>query len=418
MTTLTLSGTAEVTLALDTTVFSVSNGTLTIQQTDFSSLSTGSLTTATDFLVVNSGTPGTTTMSALASELSTLVSPPVPTITFSTIPTQYTGTPFSVSGTLTNYKSAPTFTYSEINPNSFSALPSGATVTSTSFAFTNPAIATAGSYYVTLKDTTNKVLGISNTFTVSALTLPKVGTTAASLQLDSSVANTVFSNVGGTTEQTTNGGVVEAWKDTVSGYLFTQSTSAYAPTLVTASQNGRNGIQTAADTGSNGQYLANSTATTFINSVNAAISSGGAGLTMALVFKQAVAETSGSVLAYIGNPTGYFIAIAQDQSGNVDISYNNAAAGFVAGVTPGALTKVVITLAPSTGVSTIYLGTEMSSGTFSAPTVAYTIAGIGNYYQTNGLPATDFYEWDVWLAAATGSEVTQIQTYLTDKWGS
>jgi hypothetical protein len=57
-------------LALDPTIFAVVSGTLTIKQTAFSSLGTSTLSAGSELLVVNSATPETTTIQAIANYIS------------------------------------------------------------------------------------------------------------------------------------------------------------------------------------------------------------------------------------------------------------------------------------------------------------------------------------------------------------
>jgi hypothetical protein len=419
VTTLTLSGVVQTTLALDPSVFTVTNGTLTIQQTAFSSLSNdATLSASTELLVVEAGTPFTSTLGALATEIAILNAPKTPGIAITAIPSQYVGSPFTVTGTLTNYSSAPTLTYAD-NSGAFVALPTGSTVTSTSFTFTNPMISTAGSDSVSVKDS-NGVEATSNTFTVTALTTPKVGSVSATLVLDASVAADLFSNAGGTTQQTTNGGPVAAWKDSASGYLFAQTTTAYVPTLVTGSQNGRNGVQVATDTGSNGQLLSCSTAALY-NAVQAAAISG-AGVTMAVAFKPSAIPTVSGPAIYVGNPNGNYFSIGQDTGGNITGYYGpNTEIAFTSAPAAGKLVKAIISLKPSSSNGTFTFnvnGASSLTGTYTFDAVAFTIASIGNVYQNTGYPSTVFFEWDIWLSAAAPADVTAIDQYLTAKWGS
>ena len=90
---------------------------------------------------------------------------PVPVISITAIATQSTGNAFTISGTLSNYSSAPTLQYQDNSANLIN-LPSGNTVTQTSFSFTHPAVsATTGSMTVTIKDQIGTT-ATSNSFAV------------------------------------------------------------------------------------------------------------------------------------------------------------------------------------------------------------------------------------------------------------
>jgi hypothetical protein len=89
-------------------------------------------------------------------------------ISIASIDPQTSTVPFTVSGSLSGYSSAPTLQYND-NSGIFASLPSGASVTTSGFSFTHPGMSAATGNTVTIKDTTGVTSpAISNIFTVAA----------------------------------------------------------------------------------------------------------------------------------------------------------------------------------------------------------------------------------------------------------
>lgn len=125
-------------------------------------------------------------------------------IGISAIANQSASAPFTVSGTISGVSVAPTLQYQD-NGGTWTALPSGATVTASSFSFSNPGLTAAASATVGVRDANStSVSATSNTFTVTSPSGGPTGiTTPANLltYLKSLVGNHVLSG-----QFTENGG--------------------------------------------------------------------------------------------------------------------------------------------------------------------------------------------------------------------
>jgi hypothetical protein len=94
-------------------------------------------------------------------------SAPAKGISISTIPQETVNQTFTVNGSLSNYSAAPTLQYQDNSTSTWTALPAGSTVSTTSFSFTHPAFTSAGSYTVGVRDANaTSVKALSNTFQV------------------------------------------------------------------------------------------------------------------------------------------------------------------------------------------------------------------------------------------------------------
>ena len=268
----------------------------------------------------------------------------------------------------------------------------------------------------------------SGNITVTAAVAPSIGANVApSMVLDAS-ANTLYADSSFTTAQATNGGTVQGWKDGSGGGNSVTGSGSNAPTLATASANNLNGVVFAAGAA---PYKSMSGAGSLASAAYAAANTGGAGLTIALVFKYAAVASAGEYLFYIGNPDGHYVAILQDGGGNLSAVYvnNGTQSGFLSAPAAGTLIKMVAVFNPSTStvdVTVNALTGPQANGQLGAlgGSVWNTVI-VGNAYQSAGFVSTSVYEIDVWETAAGGTggaaptgDVATIMAYLTNKWGS
>jgi hypothetical protein len=94
---------------------------------------------------------------------------------------QSTGATFTVSGTLGGYSTPPTLQYAD-DSGAFQTLPSGASVTATSFSFVHPAMA-AGSHTISVRDSAaTGTVGTSGTFSVVAPVVQNLSVTTPATQ--------------------------------------------------------------------------------------------------------------------------------------------------------------------------------------------------------------------------------------------
>ena len=129
----------------------------------FSALPTGSTVTATSFAFTNPGVAAGThavtvrdannTAIVVATGQFTVVSGATVVITPAAPSQPVAGAPFTLSGTLSGYGAAPVLTYAD-NSGVATALPTGSTVTTSSFTFLHPAMA-AGTDFTVISDGTN-----------------------------------------------------------------------------------------------------------------------------------------------------------------------------------------------------------------------------------------------------------------------
>lgn len=132
----------------------------------------GAIVTATSFIFTNPGlaagahTIGVRDANNVATAVTTgtfnVVAPAIPVITVSVPSLPVATAPFSVTGTLTNYASAPTLTYSDDGALA-QAMPSGAVVTTAAYSFIHPGLP-AGNHAIVISD--GSQIG-STTYTVS-----------------------------------------------------------------------------------------------------------------------------------------------------------------------------------------------------------------------------------------------------------
>jgi hypothetical protein len=176
----------------------------------------------------NQSTPNVSTQASLSSV--NVPSEQIVILTFSTAAAQRSltvnaitgaqvGSTFTVSGTLTNFTSAPTLLYSD-DGGGTQALPAGANVTATSYSFTHPAPTIAGNHTIVVTDGTNSA---SATYSV-------VDITWQSRPLTGSLSDTVT----GLAPSTSYDFRVSAQNSLGSGpfsTVVTRSTGTVAPTL-------------------------------------------------------------------------------------------------------------------------------------------------------------------------------------------
>ena len=115
------------------------------------------------------GTSGTFEFVLLGSTTAAAITP---SIAISTIASETTSVPFMVSGTLSNYVAGPLLYYSD-NSSTWAVLPSGATVSATSFSFVHPGLSANTSNTVWVKDVTGLTpVAQSNVFSVGSSSSP------------------------------------------------------------------------------------------------------------------------------------------------------------------------------------------------------------------------------------------------------
>ncbi len=93
-----------------------------------------------------------------------------PLIAIGTLPNIQAGTTFAVGGSLLNYTSTPTLKYSDNGGATWSALPTGSTVTQTAFSFVHPGMSASLAQTIVLSDGANAPRS-SNGFNVEAATI-------------------------------------------------------------------------------------------------------------------------------------------------------------------------------------------------------------------------------------------------------
>jgi hypothetical protein len=96
----------------------------------------------------------------------TITTPATPTIIVATPSQPAASTPFTMSGVLSGYNSPPTLTYADDGAGVPTAFPAGAVVTTTSFSFSHPGLA-SGSHTTVISDGTNQ--RSSGAYTVAAV---------------------------------------------------------------------------------------------------------------------------------------------------------------------------------------------------------------------------------------------------------
>ena len=267
----------------------------------------------------------------------------------------------------------------------------------------------------------------SSNITISGAAAPKVaGTVSPMLVLDASSSGAVTSDAALATPQTTNNGAVLGWKDgSGSGYNLTQTTAGNAASFVANSQNGLPGVAFPSGTG-----VLNGTSA-LAAALQAAGFNGGAGCTIALVFKYSALPSSYTLLMAQKPGASYFADGFGYSTLNATV-HNNTAGGYDNAVdnsppAAGTLVKQIITLQPSTGTLNSYVNSAAGANATYNQTDpdTYSQFQLGDTGLTAGDPVFTVYELDVWpgLASGTGGasptgDIAAIMTYLTNKWGS
>ena len=148
--------------------------------------------------------------------------PAGPAIAISTIGSQTTNTPFSVSGTLSGYSSAPTLLYND-NGGAFGALPASNTVSATSFTFTHPSITSAeAAATVAVEDANNTAINAtSNAYVVQAVIVGAPGPPTALTSPGQTVSTVTVSWAAPTTGGALNNGIYQVLYKTVAAGSYT-----------------------------------------------------------------------------------------------------------------------------------------------------------------------------------------------------
>jgi endoglucanase len=172
---------------------------------------------------------GTTTIVATSNSFS-VVAAPAETLAVNTIANQVLNRAFTVSGTIANATAVPTLQY-QVNAGSWLSMPAGATVTQTTFSFTEPGIATSGAFTISVRDANaTTIVAASNSFTIPAaaietLAINTIGTQtqAAPFTVSGTIGN---QTIAPTLEYAVSGGAWLALPGgatvTATGFSFTE----------------------------------------------------------------------------------------------------------------------------------------------------------------------------------------------------